>query len=81
MAGGAMIRRFGLILALASGLGGCAIYVPPEPDYYGTPYGYAPGYGPAYAYPGPAYGGAFFYGGCCWGGGHWGHRGGWGGHR
>ena len=74
-----MTRRIGLILALLSCLGGCAVYVPPEPDYYG----YAPGYAPAYAYAPPAYGGVFFSGGCCWGGGHWGHHGGghWGGHR
>lgn len=77
-------------LAIAGGLGGCAVYEPapgyytpaaPAYGYYAPGYAYAPAYD--YGYYGPAYGGVYVGGGGGWwhGGDHWGggHGGGWGG--
>lgn len=67
------------VLAVAAlSLGGCAVYGPPPPAYYGQGGGYYGGGQPVYAQPAPVYVGPPVSIGL--GFGYWGGRG-WGGHR
>ena len=64
------------LLLLVATMSGCVVYDPGDDGY-----GYAPAYGPSYAYAPPAYGSFDFFvdgdGGGHWHGGH--EHGGWGG--